>query len=135
MQLRAGTRRPFAMRKFMPTLPETFDPLAVVVDWFDACRSGDLDALGDLFDEEATLECDREYSILVGREAIVAYWGAKLERRSGSAFTLDDLAPANFGAQVDYRNDKGEAARIHFHFNNLGKILHTSCRSRWRCAV
>jgi hypothetical protein len=123
------------MRKLMPTLPETFDPLAVVVDWFDACRSGDLDALGDLFDEEATLECDREYSILVGREAIVAYWGAKLERRSGSAFTLDDLAPANFGAQVDYRNDKGEAARIHFHFNNLGKILHTSCRSRWRCAV
>jgi hypothetical protein len=123
------------MRKFMPTLPETFDPLAVVVDWLDACRSGDLDALGDLFEEEATLECDREYSILVGREAIVAYWGAKLERRSGSAFTLDDLAPANFGAQVDYRNDKGEAARIHFHFNNLGKILHTSCRSRWRCAV
>jgi hypothetical protein len=123
------------MRKLMPTFDETFDPLAVVVDWLDACRSGDLDALSDLYDEEATLECDREYSILVGREAIVAYWGAKLERRSGSAFTLDDLAPANFGAQVDYRNDKGEAARIHFHFNNLGKILHTSCRSRWRCAV
>ena len=114
----------------MSTLPNSFDPLAVVVDWLDACRSGDLDALGDLYDEEATQECDREYSVLVGREAIVAYWGPKLERRSGSAFTLDDLAQATFGVRVDYRNDKGEAARIHFHFSYSGKILHSSCRSR-----
>jgi hypothetical protein len=48
------------MRKLMATLPGTFDPLAVVVDWLDACRSGDLGALGDLHDDEATLECDRE---------------------------------------------------------------------------
>ena len=114
----------------MPNSPDTFDPLAVAVDWLDACRSGDLDALFDLYDEEATQECDREYSVLVGREAIVAYWGPKLERRSGSAFTLDDLAQATFGVRVDYRNDKGEAARIHFHFSYSGKILHSSCRSR-----
>ena len=118
----------------MSTLPNSFDPLAVVVDWLDACRSGDLDALRDLYDEDATLECDREYGVLVGREAIVAYWGPKMERRLGSAFTLDDLAPTRFGAQVDYRDDKGEAARIHFHFSYSGKILHTSCRPRWRCA-
>jgi hypothetical protein len=48
-----------------------------------------------------------------------------MERRSGSAFTLDDLAPTSCGVQVDYRDDKGEAARIHFHFSYLGKILHT----------
>jgi len=119
----------------MSTLPTTFDPLAVAVDWLDACRSGDLEALGDLYDEEATQECDREYSILVGREAIVSYWGPRMERRSGSAFTLDDLAPTSFGVQVDYRDDKGEAARIHFHFSYLGKILHTSCRPRWRYAA
>ena len=47
-------------------MPTTFDPLAVAVDWLDACRSGDLEALGDLYDEEATQECDREYSVLVG---------------------------------------------------------------------
>jgi hypothetical protein len=114
----------------MPNSPDTFDPLAVAVDWLDACRSGDVNALGDLYDEEATQECDREYGVLVGREAIVAYWGPKLERRSGSAFTLDDLAQATFGVRVDYRNDKGEAARIHFHFSYSGKILHSSCRSR-----
>jgi hypothetical protein len=63
----------------------------------------------------------------------VAYWGPKLERSSGSAFTLDDLAPTNFGALVDYRNDKGEAARIHFHFSHSGKILHKSCRPLASC--
>ena len=123
------------MRKTMPTLPNTFDPFSVAVDWLDVCRSGDLKALGDLYDEEATQECDREYRVLIGRKAIVAYWGSKLERRAGSAFTLDDLAPTNFGVQVDYRNDKREAARIHFHFSYSGKILHTSCRPRWRCAA
>ena len=50
----------------MPTLPTTFDPLAVAVDWLDACRSGDLETLVDLYDEDATQECDREYSVLVG---------------------------------------------------------------------
>ena len=119
----------------MPTLPNSFDPLAIAVDWLDACRSGDLDALGDLYDEEATLECDRQYNVLVGREAIVAYWGPKLERRLGSSFTLDDLSPTSSGVQVDYRDDKGEAARIHLHFSYSGKILHTTCRPRWRCAA
>ena len=119
----------------MSTLPDTFDPLAVVVDWLDACRSGDLEALRDLYDEEATLECDREYGVLIGREAIVAYWAPKLERTLGSAFTLDDLALTSFGVQVDYRDDKGEAARIHFHYSHSGKILHTSCMPRWRCAA
>jgi ketosteroid isomerase-like protein len=119
----------------MPTFSNSFDPLAVVVDWLDACRSGDLDALRDLYDEEATLECDREYGVLVGREAIVAYWDPLLERRLGSSFTLDDLSPSSFRAQVNYCDENGEAARIHFHFSYSGKILHTTCRPRWRCAA
>jgi hypothetical protein len=39
---------------------DNFDPLAVVVDWLDACRLGKLDALLDLSDERATLECNCE---------------------------------------------------------------------------
>ena len=34
-----------------------FDPLAVIVDWLDACRSRALKALLDLYDERATLDC------------------------------------------------------------------------------
>jgi hypothetical protein len=37
---------------------DKFDPLALVVDWLDACRLGELNALLDLYDERATLECD-----------------------------------------------------------------------------
>ena len=44
VQVRARRHgRPFCDEKSMPTLPTTFDPLAVTVDWFDACRSGDPD--------------------------------------------------------------------------------------------
>ena len=35
-----------------------FDPLGVVIDWLDACRSGELIVLLDLYDDAAILECD-----------------------------------------------------------------------------
>ena len=42
----------------MSISPDTFDPLAVVVDWLDACRSGEL-ALLNLYHERATSGPDR----------------------------------------------------------------------------
>jgi ketosteroid isomerase-like protein len=65
----------------MSTSSDSFDPLAVVVDWLDACRLAKLDDLLDLYDERATLECNCEQVSLTGREAIAAYWAPKLERR------------------------------------------------------
>ena len=56
----------------MPTSSDKFDPLAVIVDWLDACRLGELDVLLDLYDERATLECDCERVSLTGRESIAA---------------------------------------------------------------
>jgi len=50
-----------------------FDPLAVVIDWLDACRSGGLVVLLDLYDDLAILECDCERVSLTGRHAIAAY--------------------------------------------------------------
>ena len=49
----------------MPISRELFDPLGVVVDWLDACRSGELNALLDLYDERATLECGSYRQFLV----------------------------------------------------------------------
>ena len=54
-------------------LQAEFDPLAVVVDWLDVCRLGALNALPDLYDKRATLECDCERVSLTGRKAIAAY--------------------------------------------------------------
>jgi ketosteroid isomerase-like protein len=66
----------------MPTSPDTFDPLAVVADWLNACRWRELDALLNLYDERATLECDCEHVSLTGRKWIAAYWAPKLESRA-----------------------------------------------------
>jgi len=111
----------------MSTSPDNFDPLAVVVDWLDACRLGELHTLLDPYDERATLECNCERVSLTGRKAIAAYWAPKLERRIVSAFTLDDMILTDCGLLVDYRGYDGKAVRIHFHFSPSGKILHTSC--------
>ncbi len=109
---------------------DTFDPLASVVDWLDACRSGDLEALLDLYDEQATLDCFCENVTLTGRKSIAAYWRPKLEGKLGLAFGLDELAMIGDAVQVDYRSYEGNPLRIFFHFSPSGRILHTSCREQ-----
>jgi len=117
-------------RKPMSTSPDTFDPLAVVVDWLDAGRSGNLDALLDLYDERATLHCLCEKATLVGRKSFAAYWAPKLKNKLGSAFTLDEVVLFGNTVQVDYRSYEDRPLRIYFHFDNSGKIIHTSSRAR-----
>jgi hypothetical protein len=106
---------------------DEFDPLAIVVDWLDACRTGELSALLGLYDERAILECDCERVILAGRKSIAAYWTPKIESKLVSAFTLDDITLTGDGVQVDYQNYEGKPVRIQFRFSPSGKILHTSC--------
>jgi hypothetical protein len=61
-------------------------------------------------------------------ESLAAYWAPRLERRTYSAFTLDEILLTDYGLMVDYRGYDGKAARIHFRFSSSGKILRTSCR-------
>ena len=114
----------------MSTSACTFDPLGVVVDWLDACRSGDLDALLDLYDERATQHCLCENVTLAGPKALAAYWAPKLKNKLGSAFTLDELAVIGDAVQVDYQGHEGKPLRIYFHFDPSGQIHHTSCRPK-----
>jgi hypothetical protein len=111
----------------MPISRDEFDPLAVVVDWLDACRLGELDALLDLYDERATMECDCERVYLTGRKSIAAYWAPKLDSRLGEAFTLDDMTLTGDGVQIDYRSYEGKPVRVHFRFSPSGRIRHTIC--------
>ena len=111
----------------MSLAPDDFDPLAVVIDWLDACRSGDLNALLDLYDDRATLECDCEGARLTGREPLSAYWTGKLQNQLPTAFTLDDLTVTENGIWVDYRNNKASLVRAHFRFSPSGKIERTHC--------
>ena len=106
---------------------DEFDPLAVAIDWLDACRWRDLDRLLDLYDERATLACDCEGVMLTGRQSLSAYWQPKLESKLPAAFALSDVTPTGDGVQVDYQNCEGKPVRIQFRFTPSGKIAHTSC--------
>ena len=107
----------------MLTSPGTFDPLAVVSDWLDACRRGELDALVNLYDERPTLECDCEHVRLTGRK----YWAPRLESKAVLAFCLSDMALTADGVRVGCRDHEGKPLRMDFHFSPSGKIPHTSC--------
>jgi hypothetical protein len=111
----------------MSLTPNDFDPLAIIVDWLDACRSGNLSDVLEFYDEQATLECGCEAASLTGRVALSAYWAGKLRNEFPNAFTLDDLAVREDGVWVDYRNNKGRRIRARFRFNEVGKIIYTSC--------
>ncbi|MGY8682882.1 nuclear transport factor 2 family protein [Bradyrhizobium sp. UFLA05-153] len=110
-----------------------FDALAVVVDWLDACRSGRLNGLLDLYDKQATLVCDCEHVTLSGRKSIAAYWEPKLASGSASAFRLNDVILTEDGVQVDYQSSEEKPVRIRFRFSPDGKIRHTSCEPRSDC--
>jgi hypothetical protein len=123
------------MMNLMSLLQGEFDPLAVVVDWLDACRWGELDALLNLYDERATLECDCERVSLTGRKWIAAYWAPKLESKAVLAFSLNDMALTADGVRLDYQGNEGKPLRMHFRFSPSGKILHTSCGPLGRCTA
>ena len=112
------------------------DPIATVVDWLDACRSGHIHVLLDLYDEAATLECACDGTkSLTGRAALEAYWRPKLRNPSPESFSMDDVTADGEGVILDYQNYEGKPVRIHFRFNDTGKILHTRCRPLGRCAA
>jgi ketosteroid isomerase-like protein len=111
----------------MPISQDEYDPLAAVVDWLDACRRGDLNALLDLYDERAVMECGCEGVTLTGRNSIAAYWAPKLEGKRMSAFNLDDVALTGRGVQIEYQGHQGKPVRFYFRFGRSNKIIYTSC--------
>jgi hypothetical protein len=112
------------------------DPIAIVVDWLDACRSRNIGALLDLYDESATLECVCDGSnSLTGRAALEAYWRPRLTNPSPGSFSMDDVTADAEGVILDYRCHDGTPVRMHFNFNEAGKIVHTRCGPLVRCAA
>jgi hypothetical protein len=79
----------------------SFDPMAAVVDWLDAYRSGDLESILGLYSDIATIDCGCGGATTInGRDALRAYWEQRL--RDSPAADLDDLQPARDGVAVTY---------------------------------
>ena len=111
----------------MSNMPDDFDPVAVVVDWLDACRRRDLAALLDLYGGEAGLECACDGIDIHGRSALEAYWRPRLDAFVPTAFGLEEIAPTPDGVVLDYSSFDGKPVRIVFNFSPGGKIRQTSC--------
>ena len=119
----------------MPISRDEPDPIAAVVDWLDACRNRHIHALLDLYDEAATLECACDgQQTLTGRAALEAYWRPRLAAAASGTFAMEDVAADAEGVMLDYQNQDGKPVRIHFRFNQTGKILHTRCHPLGRRA-
>jgi hypothetical protein len=43
------------------------------------------------------------------------------------AFQLDAVYPHDDGVSLDYQSHQGQSLRIHFRFDEAGKIIHTRC--------
>jgi SnoaL-like domain len=109
-------------------LSEDFDQIAIVVDWLDACRKRDLDALLELYDEGASVECCCSGTELHrGLAALAAYWRPQFEALVPTAFGLEEIAPTAEGVALDYLNFEGKPVRLLFTFTPEGKIWQTSC--------
>ena len=108
-------------------LPEDFDRVAVVVDWLDACRTRDLDALLDLYAEDARLECSCEGVKVLAAGPNWILLAAPAGQPAAVAFGLEEIGPEADGVVLDYRSFEGKPVRIHFGFDETGKIVQTRC--------
>jgi ketosteroid isomerase-like protein len=106
---------------------DDFDKMAAVVDWLDACRSKNLDAVLDFYADDAGLDCVCEGMGISGRSGLAAYWRPKLSGASRNAFTLEEITPHGDGVVLDYLNFEGKPVRIIFGFDARGKISHMRC--------
>jgi len=125
---RVLAREPAISRGQDAELPEGFDRVAVVVDWLDACRTADLGALLDLYAADARLECSCDgVTVHRGRAELDAYWRPRLDSQAPVAFGLEEITPEADGVVLDYLSHEGKPVRIHFSFDQIGKIVQTRC--------
>ncbi|MBR1179656.1 nuclear transport factor 2 family protein [Bradyrhizobium sp. KB893862 SZCCT0404] len=106
-----------------------FDQMGVVVDWVDACRTGDLTMLLDLYADDAQVECtcNGTQHYHRGRRELESYWGSRLSAYLAAGFGLEEIEPAPHGVDLEY--SVAGALRIHasFRFSPEGKIYSTLC--------
>lgn len=106
----------------------SFDPMAVAIDWLDAYRAGDIEAILDMYAEDAVVHCGcgcGGVKTITSREALRAYWIDRL--REHPASKLDDLNPLhNDGTIISYITTTGVMS-ARFAFDAAGRIKELNC--------
>jgi hypothetical protein len=103
----------------------TFDPLAIAIDWLDAYKANDLDAILSLYADDASIECAcGGMATIMGKQALRAYWVQRL--KDFPASDLDDIQPSGDGASISYVARGGSVSAI-LEFNPAGQISRLHC--------
>ncbi|BBO03336.1 hypothetical protein ABH991_002910 [Bradyrhizobium ottawaense] len=78
----------------------SFDPMATAVDWLDAYRAGDIQAILEMYAEDAVVHCGCDELTNTGREGPPSLLGCCL--RKHPAAELDDLQPSHGATVISY---------------------------------
>ena len=102
----------------------SFDPMAVAVDWLDAYRARDIEAILAMYAEDAVVHCGCDELTITGREGLRAYWADRLRKKP--AAELDDLQPSQGGTLISYITGNNVVNAV-LAFDAAGKIKSLSC--------
>ena len=103
----------------------SFHPMAAAVDWLDAYRAGDVDAIVEMFADDAVIHCScGSIKLVTEKESLRAYWVQRIREYPASG--LDYLHPSDGGAMISYIARDREIAAV-LTFNASGQINTLSC--------
>ena len=103
----------------------TFDTMAAAVDWLDAYRAGDIEALLKMHADGAVVDCCCSGGATVtDGESLRNYWEKRL--RDYPASDLDDLNACSEGASLSYLSH-GRVISSVLEFDPTGRIIRTRC--------
>lgn len=103
----------------------SFDPLATAVDWLDAYRAGDIEAVLRMYAPDADICCAcGGLKTISGSPGRRAYWTRRLT--DYPVLGLDDLQQTGAGAMVSYMVRQGIVSAV-LRFNSAGQISSQTC--------
>lgn len=104
----------------------SFDPMAAAIDWLDAYRAGDIEAILGMYADDAVVHCScGSTKTITGKEGLQTYWVERL--REYPASDLDNLHRSDDGAVFSYVTRHGVVSAI-LTFNAAGQIASLTCR-------
>ncbi|MCP3391127.1 nuclear transport factor 2 family protein [Bradyrhizobium sp. CCGB12] len=100
--------------------------MAVAIDWLDAYRAGDIEAILELYAEDAVVHCGCGAGVktITSREALRAYWVDRL--RDYPAGKLNDLNCSQDGTLISYNTRTGVVSVL-LAFDAAGRIKELNC--------
>ncbi len=102
--------------------------MAAAVDWLDAYRAADIEAIVAMYADDAVVECGSAGITVIGRDGLLAYWEQRL--KDYPAGELDDLQESGRGATISYVTAEGVVGAA-LEFDPDGRIARLrSSRSR-----